>query len=99
MTATFLAACIGALVEGAGPWHWVITYADAIADETTTLEPKFCDLRASQRFTYHVCNAVACSNESGELCSDQLPGDTNCDGAVGTPDFILLRNNFGRVAP
>ena len=99
MTVTFLAACIGATLLNAGiGYDWTLRYHDGVVVRQTTLEPKLCGLRASQRFTYHVCTGSQCSAESGELCSDQLPGDVDCNGSVGASDFLLLRTHFGEVA-
>jgi hypothetical protein len=100
VTVTFLAACIGSLLPIAGiGYDWVLTYADGIVVERATTEPKLCELRTSRRFTYHVCTGSVCSDESGEVCSDQLPGDVDCTGSVGTSDFNAVRTHFGEVAP
>jgi hypothetical protein len=93
-------------VPGATSYVWQIAWTDGPTQTFTTTEAILRDVpsRDGHCFTSVICatdaaGAEFCSGPSDLYCVNPLVGDTDLDGVVGGPDFVLFGQHFGERAP
>ena len=91
--------CLGTQLAGAGPFEWRVLYGDGVLEMYSEGARLCIPGRPGHSFTYTVCDGGICTEPSLPVLVDPLAGDCNFDGIVGAPDYVLVGQHFGEVAP